>query len=335
MTVTIVDAGGNPVDPNQAGGTVTPSSGSFRQFEVISITAQAKDGYRIKRWVGTADDTKKDATLTFTVNGPMNLQIEFELIPLYKLTTRVEGRVRIDGSTESCSITPDHKRGEYYRDGQVVTVTAVPVGSYIVDRWTGTDNDASWKIANTVTMTSDKEVTVSFTTPRTLEVPGQYPNIASAIKAARTHGDTIIVKRGTYSTHSMDFGGKAITLASDNPDDPCCVAETVIDCGNLGAHSSSRMAKAPIPSSTVSRSKTARLSTIPTRLRAAAAPAPTAPMRSAAPSPASKAAVRRSRTWSFAIAAPRARMARTPARLRPLRTLRRLRLIRACTGSVG
>jgi predicted outer membrane repeat protein len=234
LTVTIIDPNGNPVDPNNAGGTVEPSAGSFRLYEVVQVTAQPKDGYRIKRWVGTGDDTQKDATLTFTVSGPITLGIEFEEIPLYRLITRVEGRPRVEGSDQSCTISPDHSRGEYYREGEVVTLTATPVGAYIVDAWTGTDNDASWARTNTVTMTSDKEVSVSFTLPRTLEVPGQYANIGRALEAARTHGDTVVVERGTYTVSSeYDFNGKAITLSSANPDDPACVAATILDCGNL------------------------------------------------------------------------------------------------------
>ena len=234
LKVTIIDASGNPVAAADAGGTVDPNSGSVRQFEIVKITAQPKDGWRIKRWVGTADDTKKNLSLTFTANAPIDIKIEFEQIPLFRLVTRAVARQPIDGSQETCRIVPEHSRGELYREGQVVDLKAITVGPYIVDRWTGTDNDASWALTNTVTMTSDKEVSVSFTTPRTLEVPGQYPNIAAAIKAARTHGDAIIVKRGVYTTNSLDFNGKAITLASENPDDPACVALTVIDCGNRG-----------------------------------------------------------------------------------------------------
>ncbi|NLH42895.1 MAG: S8 family serine peptidase, partial [Planctomycetes bacterium] len=237
LIVTVVDAGGNPVDPNVAGGVVTvaPSTGSVRRFEVVTIKAEPKDGWRIKRWVGTPDDTKKDPTVTFVANGPVAIQVEFEQIPLFRLVTRVQGQYPVAGSTETCKIQPEHRRGQLYREGTVVALTAVPVGPYIIDHWTGTDNDATWALLNTVTMTSDKEVTVSFTQPRTLEVPGQFPSIAAAISAARTHGDTIIVKRGTYRLNgTLDFNGKAITLTSDNPDDPACVASTVLDCRGQG-----------------------------------------------------------------------------------------------------
>ncbi|MBP7051627.1 MAG: S8 family serine peptidase [Phycisphaerae bacterium] len=231
LTVTVIDANGAPVDANDAWGTVDPNAGSYRLFEVVQVTAKVRDGYRIKRWVGTPDDTQKDSALTFTVSGPINLQVEFEPVPLYRLVTRVAGRWKVEGSDESCAISPDHSRGVYYREGQVVTVTAIPVGTYIIDRWTGTDNDASWALTNAVTMTSDKEVTVSFTQPRTLMVPGQYPNIQSAVDAARTHGDSVVVKSGTYYIkRPINFGGRAITLSSSNPDDPACVAATVIDC---------------------------------------------------------------------------------------------------------
>jgi hypothetical protein len=85
-----------------------------------------------------------------------------------------------------------------------------------------------------VTVNADREVTVKFKQAKSFHVPAQYKTIADAIKAASDHGDKIVVSAGTYRTHSLDFGGKAITLASEHPDDPCSVARTIIDCAQLG-----------------------------------------------------------------------------------------------------
>ena len=58
--------------------------------------------------------------------------------------------------------------------------------------------------------------------------PGQsYSQIQAAIEDA-DHGDTVIVHPATYY-ENIDFLGKAITVTSLDPNDPCTVAETIID----------------------------------------------------------------------------------------------------------
>jgi hypothetical protein len=64
-----------------------------------------------------------------------------------------------------------------------------------------------------------------------LPVPLQYPTIQAAIDSALP-SEMIVVAAGVYTgpgNQDIDFKGKAITVRSIDPHDPCVVAETVID----------------------------------------------------------------------------------------------------------
>ena len=114
--------------------------------------------------------------------------------------------------------------------GTIVDLNAIPNPGYEVRMWAGTDDDTSWDPNNTVTMYSDKFVTVEFREPQSFHVPTQKPTIQAAMDAAFLHGDKVVVHRGTYGG-GYDFRGKSITVVSERPDDPCYVAATIIDCG--------------------------------------------------------------------------------------------------------
>ena len=61
--------------------------------------------------------------------------------------------------------------------------------------------------------------------------PADFDNIQDAIKSSE-HGDTIIVKTGTYN-QTISFNNKAVTLTSEDPDDPNIVQSTIISSNSV------------------------------------------------------------------------------------------------------
>ena len=82
-----------------------------------------------------------------------------------------------------------------------------------------------------------------FPPPQVREVPFPYSTIQFAIDAAN-NGDTVIVHPGTYGNdpfeEDIDFKGKAITVQSENPEDPAIVASTIIDPSTNGRGTTDR-----------------------------------------------------------------------------------------------
>lgn len=81
----------------------------------------------------------------------------------------------------------------------------------------------------------------------TIHVPTDYPTIQEAINAAG-NGDTVILSPGFYF-EPINFAGKAITVESENPDDPDVVSATYINApGSWGVFCSGSESSASIVS---------------------------------------------------------------------------------------
>ena len=211
IAVAGLDTGHQPriVDPN-------PASGLVNWYSVVRLRVSTPPaGYQVI-WSGTDNDDANGTNNTVFMDRARTVTVTY-VKNEFNLTAGVIGG--------NGTITPTDAN---YPRGTVVTLTADPCEGYRVKRWTGTDNDASYAFTNTVTMNSDRTVTVEFETPRVLTVPGNYTDIQSAIEAALP-SDTIKVTSGVYHINSTIDVNKEITITSANPDDPCVVAATILD----------------------------------------------------------------------------------------------------------
>ena len=131
------------------GGTTYPLQGKyeFKEGDQVVVTAQPDLNWSFIAWEGDISSKATDITITMDSNKRVTARfIEKE----YSLRTRVNnGYGRIIPSSGT------------FKAGTVVELDAIPDDFWKFDRWSGTNNNGIEP--TTVTMTSDKLVTVYFT----------------------------------------------------------------------------------------------------------------------------------------------------------------------------
>lgn len=223
-------------DPNEGGnGRLTAQAlpGSDNQFSIldtntiqisqgteVNLIAAPNPGFAVQYWSGTDNDISKTLTNTVTMNADKKVIVSFAPDANYYLTVTVKG---------NGTVTPS---GRTLRGiGEIVHLTAIPTNPTDKIAWTGTDNDYSELQTNTVTMTTHKNITVEFYTPRILYVSGSngYPTIQAAIDDANQR-DIVMLMPSTqpYYTQRGFTISKNITITSVDPYNPTVVASTVI-----------------------------------------------------------------------------------------------------------
>lgn len=224
------------VDPNCPG----PNGCSYEQYTVVEINATPVDAnHRIMGWLVDGSGIFVSPGVLYTGNiHKVTMTQDVDVRVFFQERTPRTLTIIISGAGGSL-LEPIRRTGDYdCRDGDVVRLLTNPVPGYVA-QWAGTDNDNTYAEENTVTIEgSDRTVWVSFREPEDMYVPSpQYSTIQTALWAALP-GDKVIVQRNTIHNPpwgtGYNFWGVAVRLMSENPDDPCCVAETVIDCRGWG-----------------------------------------------------------------------------------------------------
>ncbi|MHC4498236.1 MAG: InlB B-repeat-containing protein, partial [Planctomycetota bacterium] len=234
-------------DPNDPCG-IDPNY-IYSHYTWVTITAELVDvNHMIVAWNVDGNDVPDPnnpganytgSTYAVEMTADHEVAVIFAKKPWHKLTLNpVDGPGgALESLIDTNGIVIDRPRpGDYwYRYGDKAVIEVTPDAGY-VPQWHGTDDDYSIDPNNTVTMDADKVVTASFRLPQDRFVPGQYLNIHDAMHDAEG-GDRVVVAPGVYTgwgNQNLSFGGKAITVTSQNPDDPNIVAATIIDCGGAG-----------------------------------------------------------------------------------------------------
>ena len=140
--------------------TLNPPGGSYLEGTSVEVTALPSEGWEFDHWSGDLHGSTNPETIV--MNNERSITATFTEIPVteYDLTINVTGQ-------GSVSATPPETP---YEQGTVVSLTATPGTGYQLTSWSGTDDDTSAALTNTVTMNSDKTVTVTFS----LIPPEQY-----------------------------------------------------------------------------------------------------------------------------------------------------------------
>jgi uncharacterized protein (TIGR02145 family)/uncharacterized repeat protein (TIGR02543 family) len=142
LTVNTTPSGGGNVsrEPNQI---------LYNAGDVVSVTAEALDGYIFTGWTGAVIDAAN--TVTVTMNNNMTLTANFQQIQ-YTLTTDV-----FPSGGGGVSRNPNQTK---YESGTSVTVTATATSGYTFTGWSGASTATSSSV--TIAMNEDKTLIANF-----------------------------------------------------------------------------------------------------------------------------------------------------------------------------
>jgi len=150
-------------------GQADPNTGIYyyEPNTVVTVTANPANGYKVKSWSGTNNDSSVETINTVTMTANKTVSVLFEEVepapviePMGLTLVVLAGNGSLSADPEG-QIDPDTGI-HYYNPDTTVTLSASPANGYEMFAWFGTDDDDSKDITNTVTMASDKVVLICF-----------------------------------------------------------------------------------------------------------------------------------------------------------------------------
>jgi hypothetical protein len=142
--------GGSVTNPGESGPY------TYDEGEVVSLVAQAEEGYEFVNWTGDVDEIAnvEDDTTTITMKDDYSIMAKFA-VKQYGLTTT---------STEGGSVTTPEEGIFTYNEGTVIDLVAEAEEGYRFVSWTGdvsTISDAN-TASTTITINGDYIITATF-----------------------------------------------------------------------------------------------------------------------------------------------------------------------------
>ncbi|MFT3680259.1 MAG: InlB B-repeat-containing protein [Ferruginibacter sp.] len=194
-----------------AGGTVakSPSTTSYAQGAVVTLTATPTSGYVFTGWSGDATGTA--TMVTVTMNSSKTVTANFQAAT-YTLTTTATPTA---GGTIAKSPSATS-----YAAGTVVTLTATAASGYIFTGWSGDVTATTTSV--TVTMSSNKSVTANFAPAYTLTTtatPTAGGTVAKSPSATTYASGTVVTLTATaasgyvFTGWSGDVTGTATSVS--------------------------------------------------------------------------------------------------------------------------
>ena len=167
-------------------------SGEYAEGSEVTLAAIPADGYRFVRW----NDGNTENPRRVTVTGDMTFVAEFEKIySIYSLSvvSNDEKMGRVTGGGE-------------YKEGEVVTITAIPANGYRFVRW----NDGNTENPRRVTVTGDMTFVAEFELDGSaVESPG---NDAMRVYVV---GRTLHVENNTDTYRVYTASGQLVYMGND------------------------------------------------------------------------------------------------------------------------
>lgn len=236
-------------DPN-----ATAADGITRkQYAEVVLTVTPKTGYVLTAWNGTDNDSIENQGYNNTTQKYVNIatMTANKTVTLTFSTAEIELHFVLHDTSENAELTPNTSRRRYTAlRGTKVPLYAEPDNPAHVIIWYNTDDDDLITRENTKTLLDPdgdglEVVEVEIYDAQTYYVNAdmQGPQIQLLINSANDR-DIIEIAPGTYYIDGgsawgddMSFysrlrvNGKAITIKSEDPDDPTIAANTVIRGG--------------------------------------------------------------------------------------------------------
>lgn len=126
-------------------------SGKYTAGTTISLSAQPDNNWKVGSWSGTDNNSSTANNNTVTMpNGARTATVNY-----VQQTTCYTLLLQYTGSGSKPTASPKNSSGcpnEQYVAGAAINLTAKPASNWVVEGWTGTNDDAGTALSNTVTM---------------------------------------------------------------------------------------------------------------------------------------------------------------------------------------